>query len=110
MVVHVYSLRTLSVLLHGQSRGNLRDEMARSPYHQNKTITKILESTEFPEHIISVPLLSRIMSCGKANIAQIQKFIKTVYSNIIINIIAIHQYICRHLQVCKSPVCSLEVF
>jgi len=71
MVVHTYSSRTLSVLLRGQSHGNLHDEMIQSHYYQNKTITKRLGSTEFPEHIISVPLLSHNMSCGKANIAQI---------------------------------------
>jgi len=34
--------------------------MIYSPYYQNKTITKRLGSTEFPEHIISVPGMWRV--------------------------------------------------
>jgi hypothetical protein len=62
MVVHTYSPRKLSVLLHGQSHRNLHDEMIQSLDYQNKIITKRLGGggggRKFLEQIVSIRLLS----------------------------------------------------
>jgi hypothetical protein len=67
MVAHTRSSRTLSVLLHGQSHGNIHDEIIQSPDYPNKTITKRLAGTEFLKRVISFPILSHNMRQSKYN-------------------------------------------